>query len=185
MKTQAADQRAKDDQEVLSAYRAFEETELLNVRPFFWRENEKPRRVRSAAHTDWVAFLCEHEVLPADPWRSRLADAYWQARVPWWVNDLCCVLRTHQRTYKNGSLSPLTPDHTEAIRLVSRAVRAAQRAPAFRIVLAEECHRLRVEQVKLGVEFVDNDLSPWLGRQLLAWLRDRDWSDAKPGAVFQ
>ena len=72
MKTQAADQRAKDDQEVLSAYRAFEETELLNVRPFFWRENEKPRRVRSAAHTDWVAFLCEHEVLPADPWRSRL-----------------------------------------------------------------------------------------------------------------
>ena len=52
MKTQAADQRAKDDQEVLSAYRAFEETELLNVRPFFWRENEKPRRVRSAAHTD-------------------------------------------------------------------------------------------------------------------------------------
>jgi hypothetical protein len=172
------------DREVVGSIRAFEETEPLSVRPLFWVETGL-RPARSSAHTDWVVFLLRRGVLVEEvQWHSRLAEAYGVAIVPRWVNDLCCALRTSKRMYEQGRLTPLTPDQEEAVRLVSRAVRAAQRAPAFRIALTAKCSELCTVSITNHMT-VDGDALVPLGRAVLAWLQARDWSDARPGMLFQ
>jgi hypothetical protein len=176
------------DREVVGSIRAFEETEPLSVRPLFWREMARPRRNHSSAHTDWVVFLIQREVLADEvQWRSRLAEAYGVAVVPRWVNDLCCALRTSMRVYVSGSLLNMTPEQEEAVRLVSRAVRSAQRAPAFRISLTAKCRELRAAMAVKG-DLASVEQAPAaevFGKVLLIWLREHDWSDARPGSLLR
>lgn len=79
--------------------------------------------------------------------------------VPRWANDLASLVSAYAR----GT------DQPAVVRVVKRAVRAAARAPLFRAALAAEAQRLRGE--------------PAASVLLLRWLRDRDWSDARPGAA--
>jgi hypothetical protein len=179
------------DREVVGSIRAFEETEPMSVRPLFWAERGL-RRAKFSAHTDWVMFLIQHGVLADEvQWRSRLAEAYGSAVVPRWVNDLARVLQTSRREYKTaydaGSLSPLTYEQQEVVRLVSRAVRSALRAPAFRIALSAKCRELRAELgVKGDLATVEQaPAAEAFGKMLLAWLERHDWSDARPGAMLR
>lgn len=182
MRSRSLTVHEQGDREVVGSIRAFEETEPLSVRPLFWAERGL-RPARSSAHADWVGFLRAHDAI-SDParWYDRPADAYGVAVVPRWVNDLCCVIRTSKRTYELGSLTPLTPSQDEDVRLVSRAVRAAQRAPAFRITLAAKCAELRAANCAKFPSVEGDALVP-LGRAVRVWLQERDWSDTQPGAL--
>jgi hypothetical protein len=170
------------DNEILASLRAFEETELLSVRPLFWAEDpHRPRRAKANAHAAWVFFLGKHlsdgavqDILTAGEW-------YGRAVVPRWVNDLACALRTSQPEYRPNAASRSTDEQREIIRLVSRAVRAAERAPAFRIRLAADCADMRRN---FGIFCVGGELPPaTLGLAVVTWLRACDWTDARPGAL--
>ena len=177
------------DREILASLRAFEATELLSVQPLFWAEDPHwPRRAKANAPAAWVFFLVKHLSDGAVQDMRTAGEWYGRATVPRWVNDLCCVLRTSRREYKTaydaGSLSPLTYEQEEAVQLVSRAVRSAQRAPAFRITLAAKCAELRAANCAKFPSVEGDALVP-LGRAVRVWLQARDWSDTRPGALLR